>query len=183
MTSSSSKSSLMNVEHARPFLHQTVRTFEMMIGVRPVEMEMNAKEVPEATHDVSAMQGLSGPGTGGVVLSFPELVACKVANCMLDETYDTVNQDVTDCVGELVNIIVGNAKRDLVKFGYVGLSASLPHVIVGKHRSVWHTRDIPCLMTQFFLTEFGPFSIEVNLRPSDDGAANSGSEYDENLDR
>ncbi len=154
----------MDIEHIRPFIYQTISTFEMLLGVRPIEQDVETKDRPYATYDVSAIIGITGSGTGGVVLSFPEDVACKVVGRMLDEHIAEVDQDVVDGVGELVNIITGNAKRDLVKHGFDDLTVSIPNVVIGRHRMVWHSKDMPCLMSQFFLTELGPFSIEVNIR-------------------
>jgi chemotaxis protein CheX len=165
---------LMNVDHARPFLLHTAQTLEVMAGVRPVEVDMSAMTLEQATYDVSAIIGITGTGTGAIVLSLPADLACKVTGTILNEKHDEVDQDVIDCAGELVNIISGNAKRDLVRFGFADLHMSLPHVVVGSHRSVWHSRDMPCLRTQFHLSEYGSFSVEVNLRPTSRGAADTG---------
>ncbi len=153
----------MDIEHMRPFIVETVKTFELMLGVKPSENEVETKTRTDGTYDVSAMIGITGSGTGGVVLSFPEDVARKVVSRMLGEELCEVNTDVTDGLGELVNIITGNAKRDLVKYGFENLSLSLPNVVIGKHRTVWRSKDMPCLMTRFFSSELGPFCIEVNI--------------------
>ena len=68
----------MDIEHIRPFIYQTISTFETLLGIRPEEQEVATKDGPYATYDVSAIIGISGSGTGGVVLSFPKDVACKV---------------------------------------------------------------------------------------------------------
>ncbi len=154
----------MDMEHTRPFVVQTIKTFEMMLGIAPKEENMEAKDHADATYDVSAIIGLSGSGTGGVVLSFPADVACQVVSRMLGEELKEVDQDVTDGIGELVNIITGNAKRDLVTHGFNDLTVSLPNVVIGKHRMVWLSKDLPCVLTRFFTTPFGPFALEVNIR-------------------
>jgi chemotaxis protein CheX len=150
----------------QPFVDETVHTFEVMLGITPEEKELETKDSPDGTYDISAIIGISGSGTGGVVVSFPEKVACGVVSRMLGEELNELNQDVTDGIGELVNIITGNAKRGLVKFGFVDLSLSLPNVVVGKHRTVWRSKDMPCLMKRFFSSDLGSFCIEVNVRPN-----------------
>lgn len=154
----------MDVEHMKPFAIQTARTLDMMLGIKLTENEVETKSSTDGTYDVSAILGITGRGAGGVVLSFPEDVACKIASIMLDEEKTEVDMDVTDALGELLNIISGNALRDLVKHGYKGLSVSIPNVVIGKHRTVWPSRDMPCLMTRFFTSDIGPFSLEVNIR-------------------
>ena len=155
----------MDIEHMEPFIQETIKTFEVMLGVKPDSKELEIKESTDGTYDISAMIGISGSSTGGVVISFPEDVACKIVSRMLGEEISELNQDVSDGIGELVNIIAGNAKRGLVKHGFQNLSQSLPHVVIGKHRTVWRTKDMPCLVKRFFSSELGPFCIEVNLRP------------------
>lgn len=154
----------MNEEHIQPFLQETVNTFEMMLGIQPSEEDLEIKSTPDSTFDVSAIIGISGSGSGGVVISFPADTACKIVSQMLGETLSEVNQDVTDGIGELINIITGNAKRALVKHGFDDLSLSLPNVVIGSHRTVWRSKDMPCLMKKFFISKLGPFSLEVNLR-------------------
>jgi chemotaxis protein CheX len=155
----------MDVEQMRPFVAETVKTFEVMLGVRPTESEPEEKQETDSAYDVSAIIGISGTGTGSVVLSFPREVACKAVSRMLGEEFSEVDTFVADGVGELVNIIAGNAKRQLVKLGFQDLSVSLPNVVVGRHRTVWRSSDMPCLVTRFG-SELGPFCLEVNIRRS-----------------
>jgi chemotaxis protein CheX len=157
----------MDIRHMQPFIDETINTFEVMLGITPEEKELETKDFPDGTYDISAIIGISGSGTGAVVVSFPEDVACGVVSRMLGEELGELNQDVTDGIGELVNIITGNAKRGLVKFGFADLSLSLPNVVVGKHRTVWRSKDMPCLMKRFFSSELGPFCIEANIRSSE----------------
>ncbi len=154
----------MDVEHMQPFIAETINTFEVMLGVKPEAKDLETKESTNSTYDISAIIGITGSGAGGIVLSFPEDVACKVVSRMLGEEVTELNQDVSDGIGELVNIITGNAKRGLVKHGFNDLSLSLPNVVIGKHRTVWRSKDMPCLMKRFFSSELGPFCIEVNIR-------------------
>ncbi len=156
----------MDIEHMQPFIQEAIKTFEVMLGVKPEEKELEMKESPDGTYDISAIIGISGSGTGAVVMSFPKDVACRLVSRMLGEEITEVDQDVFDGVGELVNIITGNAKRGLVKYGFDNLSVSLPNVVVGKHRMVWRSKDMPCLMKRFFSSELGPFCIEVNIHPN-----------------
>ncbi len=154
----------MDIEHMQPFVQETINTFEVMLGVKPEARDLETKESTDSTYDISAIIGITGSGAGGIVLSFPEDVACKVVSRMLGEELTELNQDVSDGIGELVNIITGNAKRGLVKHGFDDLSLSLPNVVIGKHRTVWRSKDMPCLMKRFFSSDLGPFCVEVNIR-------------------
>ena len=154
----------MEDQFMKPFEIEVAKTFETLMGIRPRRAQTKTKECAESTFEVSAIIGISGGGTGGVVLSFPRNVACKAVSLMIDEECVQLDQDVADGVGELVNIISGNAKRDLVKLGYDGLLLSLPHVVIGRHRTVWRSKDMPCRITWFEADGLGEFCIEVNIR-------------------
>lgn len=158
----------MDVEYMRPFVLETIRTLEVMLGVTPTESDIKSKQDTDATYDVSAIVGLTGSATGSVVLSFPEKAACAVVSRMLGEKQDEINTFVTDGLGELVNIIAGNAKRHLAGHGFDRLFLSLPNVVIGKHRTVWHSRDMPYLIAHFTSSELGPFCLEVNIRKSEE---------------
>ncbi len=148
----------------RPFVEETIRTFQAMAGVSLVEQGVALKNEGDATYDVSAYMGIAGPISGAVVLSCPAGVLCRTVSLILRQEMPEVNADVTDGLCEIVNIIVGNACRILSQQGYTGLSTSLPGVVVGKHRRVWRSRDLPCLIVRLFDSNLGVLSLEMNLR-------------------
>jgi chemotaxis protein CheX len=154
----------MDEKYMQPFVTETIKTMEVMFGARPEEGEMLQKDSPDGTYDISAMVGISGAGQGAVVVSFPKDVACRVVSSMSGEELTEIDQDVADGIGELVNIITGNAKRGLNALGFGSISLSLPNVVVGRHRTVWRTKDMPCLMKKLFISDLGPFCVEVNVR-------------------
>jgi len=82
----------MEIEHMQPFVQETVNTFEVMLGVKPEARELETKESTDGTYDISAIIGISGADTGGVVVSFPEAVACKIVSRMLGEKLTEVNR-------------------------------------------------------------------------------------------
>jgi len=155
----------MNVELIKPFISETLHIFEKMIGVTLVETALEKKSGAQNTFDVSVFIGVTGTASGGVVLSWPEDVACRVVSRMIRRPVEAFDNDVTDGLGELVNIIAGNACRVLSEKGTIPIDFSLPTIVVGRHRPVWRSRDLPCLMMRFFDSEIGPMSLEVALRP------------------
>jgi CheY-specific phosphatase CheX len=121
----------------------------------------------EAPFEVSGIIGLTGAARGSIVISMPGDVARKMTSRMLNEKEpDCSDQDVSDCVGELTNIIAGNLLA-LIDQGRDTQEAriSLPSIVHGPHRVVWSRRDIPCELV-LFETEVGKMAAEVNLRQS-----------------
>ncbi len=87
------------------------------------------KNGTQPQHEVSGVIGLSGKAQGTVVLGLSREAALGAAEVLLQERPPEINGDVTDAIGELVNIIAGSAKA---KLEHLELSVSLPTVITGK---------------------------------------------------
>ena len=76
------------------------------------------------------------------------------------QKYSAITQDVIDGVGELTNILAGNAKKDLVDFKIV---ISLPGIVTGTNGFINWPKGIP-VITIPFESEFGSFSVIVSLQ-------------------
>ena len=79
---------------------------------------------------VVASIGLSGPMGASLTLVTTERFACKIVSGMLSCEIPVVSQDVVDCVGELVIMLAGYFKTQMVSEGYP-FALSIPAVIVG----------------------------------------------------
>ncbi len=154
----------MNREHIWPFVNETVRVFEIMLGATPERVSEAEWEDAYSAYDLSAAVWISGSVEGGVVLSIPRACARGIVSRVLCEEIDEASPDLEDCVGEMVNAITARAKRALSRQGFPDLRLSLPRVSVGKDRAVWLSRDLPCVSISFVMEEFGPFCIEISIR-------------------
>jgi len=154
----------MKPEQMKPFVDGTVEVFQSLLRIRLKESAVEFKNAAEGTFDLSAVIGLTGAATGSFVLSAPCETARRLVGRMLGENGAVSDQDMADGTGELLNIIAGRACRKLGELGIEGLYLSLPTVVMGRHRVVWATKDLPCLLMRFFDTDLGSFSIEVNLK-------------------
>ena len=103
----------MKVEYINPFIKATITVCQTMLSVTPVRGELAPKTSNHPTHDISAVIGMSGSAVGAVVISYPKLTALKVVSKFLGQETKIIDNDVCDAVGEIANIIAGNAKKDL----------------------------------------------------------------------
>ncbi len=141
------------------------QTVLMMCRLDARIVEKRTEMNREAPFDVSGIIGVTGAARGSIVISMPIQVAQKLACLMLRQGEDQcTEQDISDCVGELTNIVAGNLLA-IIEDGNDSREAriSLPNVVVGPHRVVWSSRDVPCELT-LFETEVGTFAAELNLR-------------------
>jgi chemotaxis protein CheX len=149
----------MNVSFVNPFISATINVFKTMISldVRPGRPKVKSKPFP--LYDVSGIIGLSGVAQGSISLSFPKIMALKIVSKMLGTELKVVGEDLSDGIGELANIIAGNAKQGLAKYS---LSISLPKVVVGKDHQLLSPRRCPSILVPF-ASAMGSFAMEVAL--------------------
>jgi chemotaxis protein CheX len=77
---------------------------------------------------------------------------------MLGDEIDDIMQDVKDAVGELTNMISGQARAGLAEKGLV-FQGSTPTVVMGDGHTVSHMAKAP-IMAIPFRTKDGDFTIE-----------------------
>jgi chemotaxis protein CheX len=149
----------MKVEYINPFLTSTILVFDSMLHCKLERGTPYLKNGAQPQHEVSAMIGLSGKAQGTVVLGLSREAAISAAEVLLQERPAEINRDVTDAVGELVNIIAGSAKAMLE---HLDMRVSLPTVITGK----CHCIEFPTKVTPLcipFKSPWGDITVEVGL--------------------
>ena len=152
-------SQAVRVEFINPFIIAVSKTLETMVGCKVTREPPQIKKDKSALYPVSGIIGLSGVIVGTVVLTMSEALALKSASAMLMEEYTDFNNDVFDAVGELTNVIAGNAKAQLEEYK---LSLSLPNVIFGRDAELrFPERCQPISIP--FQTDFGPMAIEIGF--------------------
>jgi chemotaxis protein CheX len=79
--------------------------------------------------DISGIIGLAGEARGAVAVSMKKELAFKLTEQLTGQEYYAMDDEVADAIGELVNIIAGNAKQRLENV--FNLVISLPSVVTG----------------------------------------------------
>jgi len=100
--------------------------------------------------DISGIIGLSGQISGAVTLSMKDNTAFKVTKTLTGIDHNTFDADVTDAIGEIINIITGNIKK-VFEEAY-RTTISLPSIVQGKgHRLIWPSKNIRIFCIPFFI--------------------------------
>ena len=149
----------MKVEWINAFILATQDTFAKMMKLNVEAGKPYLLTEESNVKDISGMIGLSGTIRGAVVVGFPEQTAIQVVNKFLGEHLTQLGPDVSDAVGELINIIAGYVKKFIQneKFGI-----SLPSISRGSKHMVYLPKYAPTIVIPF-TTEFGPFVLEAAL--------------------
>lgn len=155
-----------NVEFINPFIDATRNVFSTMCGMEAHRKKLFLKDDHKMLGDVSGVMGLTGAATGSVVVSLPKALACKVVGKMLGMDMGAeLNPDVCDGVGEVINMIAGQAKAMLVKTKY-HFTISIPSVVSGQGHEITHRKGTPNIVV-LFETEGMDFALQVCLAPTE----------------
>lgn len=125
----------MKSQYVNPFLLATVNVIKTMAMIEPVAGKPFVKNDKEAIGDVSGVIGLTGASKGSIVLSFSEGAICAIVGGMLGMEFESMNDDVKDAVGELTNMISGDARRRLAEQGVI-FEAGIPNIVSGPHHTI-----------------------------------------------
>jgi chemotaxis protein CheX len=150
----------MNVAFVNPFITSTIATFKTMLHVDVSPGKPLLKQEGTPVHDISGIIGLSGIAQGAIAISFPKAVALRAVSSMLGTEIKIIGPEMTDGIGEIVNIIAGNAKQYLTQYQ---LTISLPNVVVGKNHSITPPSNTPSIVVPF-TGPIGEFAMEVSLK-------------------
>lgn len=150
----------MDPSYIAPFVKSAKNIFETMLSMSINIGSPSIKGSSSSSYDVSGIIGFSGDVEGTVNLSFPSATAFRVVSLFTGSEVNQVNEDLTDAVGELTNMIAGGAKA---QFTGKKVSISCPSVVVGHNHIVAVNKDtvtivIPCTC------DCGEFNIEVSIR-------------------
>ena len=150
----------MNGKLIMPFAAATINVFTKMMKIKPVVAAPRLKTDSGATYDVSGIIGFSGDIVGSVVVSFQMQTAKKLVEALTGAEIDPTSPDFVDAIGELTNMIAGNAKKDLE----VVANISIPTIIIGHNHTIGRLTGVPCVVIPC-RTEAGDFAVEVNIQP------------------
>lgn len=149
----------MKAVYINPFINAVRRLFKTMMDL-PLSIGqpgLNREAKPQ--YDVCGIIDVNGEVNGRVVVSMPEAVAAQLASALLGDAIQALDEDVMDAVGEIANMIAGNAKTD---FPESAGTISVPRVVIGRESVPYPAAtpviQIPCQ------TETGPLHIDVALR-------------------
>ncbi|MFH1036338.1 MAG: chemotaxis protein CheX [Pseudomonadota bacterium] len=149
----------MNVEIINPFLKATSNVLKTMAFTEAVAGKPYLKKDGPAGGDISGIIGITGETEGSMSISFTESCICGIVSNMFGESITQINREVEDAVGEITNMISGDARRELAEKGHT-LKGAIPSVISGKNHTIKHMSNGPAIAIPFS-TAGGPFIVEV----------------------
>ena len=149
---------LHGVEIAKPFIKATLEVLGTMAGISAKAGAPYVKKDLAAKGDVSAIVGVTGDKTGTIAVSFSRPCAIALVKGMLGDDVQDILQDIQDAVGEVTNMVSGQARAQLAGMG-ITLQGSTPTVIIGDGHIIRHITANPVVAIPFS-SESGDFTVE-----------------------
>jgi len=151
----------MKVEYLNPFIFATRKVLSMMAFMesKPRKPSLKASGDLKALGDISAVIPVTGECNGSIGISFSESCILQVAYQMFGEEYDAINDEIVDMVGEIVNMVSGDARKELEKLGF-NFQAGIPTMDHGQGHLLNHTVTDRIIIIPF-QTKNGDFYIET----------------------
>ncbi|GAP74223.1 chemotaxis protein CheX [Pseudoalteromonas sp. SW0106-04] len=152
----------MNVEFINPFLSSLVNVLATMAQTELKPGKPRVKKDEVAAGDVSGLIGMVGPQTkGSLSITFDESLALTIMERMLGERPSAINEDVTDMVGEITNMVTGGAKNLLGEKGY-DFDMATPAVVSGTGHTITHKCEGTTIIMPFTSGD-GNAHIEISF--------------------
>jgi len=150
----------MNSEFVNPFLSSFINVLQTMAQMEAKPGRPSLKKDAIARGDVSGLIGMVGPtARGSFSITFDKALALNVFRLMVGEEMPDINDDITDMVGEITNMVAGGAKRQLGEKGFE-FSMATPIVVSGPSHTIKHQVDGSKVLMPF-TSEHGSAFIEI----------------------
>ncbi len=143
-------------EIAKYFIDATRNVLQTMAGLNPVAGKLYIRNDSASNGDISAVIGISGARQGTVAMSFDKGTAIELVRGLLGDAVENVLNDAQDAVGEVSNMISGQARAALSENG-VTLHGSAPSIVLGGGQAIHQA--IPIVVMPFN-TANGSFTVE-----------------------
>ena len=152
----------MDVRIINSFLAAAIHVIKTMARIEAKPGKPFLKKDDSALGDVSAVINITGALHGCMILSFDESCIKAIVSNLFGEAVTDINNEVKDAVGELTNVICGDARRRIA-LEKIALEAGIPSIVSGTNHSVTHSHHGPLIAIPF-TTPSGRFAVEISLR-------------------
>jgi chemotaxis protein CheX len=138
----------MDARLINPFISATKTVFKTMLSI---DMQMDKpfiKPDQRTSGDLTGVIGFAGDKKGSMCISLKQKGALYVYSTLVGDEKQVISGEVVDALGEITNIISGQARKELEAVG-INLTAAIPTVIVGQGLQLYFIGRLPVLSLPF----------------------------------
>lgn len=149
----------MNVKLINPLLDSAKRVMSTMAFLEVQPGKPKLKTDKKVNGDITGLIDLNGAGVEGwMALSFEKSTIFGVVKNMLGDDVSELDDTVSDCVGEITNMVTGGAKADYANMD-VDIDLARPKILVGSDQEMECSQPGKSIVLPF-QTAPGHFHIE-----------------------
>jgi len=151
----------MKAEYINPFYKAAQDVFERMLDLNTERVNLGVVEEMVTGKEANVIIGMTGDLAGTVLFSFPKEMTFEMVKIMSGMEVDKLDSFVTSALGEVANIISGNAATYLSLEKY-NCDIVPPQIIIGVNKSISLATDKALFLT--LRTEIGEFDINLSIK-------------------
>jgi chemotaxis protein CheX len=156
-----------NADIVNPFIEAGINVIKELTNIEVRRGHLTYRVTPAPAYEVSIIIGVFGFVTGQVVYSMKKEVAAKLVQRILGGVSAKQMKELfVDTLGEVANMITGNATSLLNKRQDHSLTITTPAIVTGSQVSV---KLVPTVALGMY-TPYGPIEINLCLERQDGGA-------------
>lgn len=150
----------MQASYLNPVMKATNNVFQSMLQLETSHGELEKRTGMVTDSEANILIGITGDIEGSIIYSFPEKMALKMVSEMSGMEIEEIDKFVTSAIGELANIISGQAASDLEQKNYE-CDIAPPQAVIGKQTKII-TNEEEVLVVPMN-TDYGEFELSFSL--------------------
>ena len=151
----------MKAEYVNAFYKATVDVFRMMIDIEVEQGQISITEGLISSRDANVILGVTGDLRGSILFSFPKDMTLEMVYIMSSMRMEEIDNFVSSALGEVANIIGGNALSNLAAANYT-CDIVPPQILIGNYQSVSMANEKALRIP--LMTNIGEFDITIYLK-------------------
>lgn len=151
----------MKVEYVNSFYKAAKDVFQLMVDIDPLRGDLRVVDDMSSTKDANVELGVIGDLKGKILFSFPKNMTLEMVKILSGMEMDKIDSFASSALGEVANIIGGNALTLLAQHNYT-CDIVPPQIFVGEYKSSSEVDDKALLLP--LLTPIGEFDITMLLK-------------------
>ena len=150
----------MKAEYLNSFYKATQDVFRLMLDTDVEKGQLKAIEGMVCSKDANVILGVTGDLKGTILFSFTSDMTLEMVRIMSGMEMHEIDNFVSSALGEVANIIGGNAVTNLTEYNYI-CDIAPPQIIIGEYKSISMANKLALLLP--LKTHMGVFDINVFL--------------------
>ncbi|WP_313758649.1 chemotaxis protein CheX [Tissierella sp.] len=150
----------MKAEYVNSFYKATQDVFRLMLDTDVERGNLQIVEDMVCSREANIILGVTGDLKGTILFSFTKDMTLEMVKIMSGMEMDEIDNFVSSALGEVANIVGGNAVTNLTNHNYI-CDIAPPQIIIGEYKSISMANKKALLMP--LKTPIGEFDINIFL--------------------